>query len=65
MEAEPALCVSHAVERVVNDEAPEFYLTPESAKVIIYRHRRRLKAEKLEIEKRNANLRKALGKLIR
>lgn len=43
MEREPDIPVSHAVERVVHQQAPEFYLTDESARLIIYRHRREMK----------------------
>lgn len=42
MEADPSLCMTHAVNEVVTSPAPEFYLTPKSARVIIYRIRKRI-----------------------
>ena len=39
MEADPSLCMTHAVNETVYEEAPEFYLTDESARSIIYRTR--------------------------
>lgn len=36
---EPCLTVTEATFRAVNSQAPEFYLTPKSARVIIYRIR--------------------------
>lgn len=41
MAADPTLCMTHAVNRTVNEPAPEFYLTAESARSIIYRRRQR------------------------
>lgn len=41
MEREPGLCLTHAVNEVVYEEAPEFYLAPEAARSIIYRLRQR------------------------
>ena len=35
MAADPALCMTHAVNAVIYEEAPEFYLTEEGAKSII------------------------------
>lgn len=37
--SEPDIPLSEAVFRAVNSEAPEFYLTPKSARVMIYRLR--------------------------
>lgn len=48
----PQICLAHAVEEAVQQPAPEFYLTDESARLIIYRHRRRLKAAALLNSKR-------------
>lgn len=39
IDAEPDITLSEAVFRAVNSEAPEFYLTPKSARVMIYRLR--------------------------
>lgn len=58
MQADSTLCVTHAVDAVIYEEAPEFYLTDESARLLIYRHRRRVRESKA----RNNNLRNALGK---
>lgn len=41
MAAEPGLCLTHAVREVIYEPAPKFYITPTSAKTIIYRVRRR------------------------
>lgn len=41
MEEDPSLCMTHAVCEAVCEAAPEFYLTDESARSIIYRFRRR------------------------
>ena len=41
MAADPALLMTHAVNQTVYEPAPEFYLTPESARSIIYRIRQR------------------------
>lgn len=41
MNADPGLCMTHAVNETIYEEAPEFYLTPESARSIIYRMRQR------------------------
>ena len=41
MDSEPGLCMTHAVAAVVHEAAPEFYLTDESARSIIYRIRRK------------------------
>jgi hypothetical protein len=38
---DPGRCVYHLVFEVVNSPAPEFYLTAETAKVLIYAHRRK------------------------
>lgn len=61
MDSDTSLCLTHAVDIIVNEPAPEFYLTAESAKVIIYRHRRRLRAGKAIQSERNKNLANALG----
>lgn len=55
MEADPDLCMTHAVTETIYEEAPEFYLTPESARSIIYRLR--------AARKRNAILASKLKKL--
>lgn len=47
MTADPSLCMTHAVGEAVCEPAPCFYLTDKSAKVIIYRIRRRVAAERL------------------
>lgn len=47
MTADPSLCMTHAVGEAVCEPAPCFYLTDKSAKVIIYRIRRRAAAERL------------------
>lgn len=39
MRREPGITVTEATFRAVNSPAPEFYLTPKSARVIIYRIR--------------------------
>lgn len=39
MHREPGITVTEATFRAVNSPAPEFYLTPKSARVIIYRIR--------------------------
>lgn len=44
MEADPGLCMTHAVDAVVCSPAPESYLTAEGAKAIVNRMRRRLRA---------------------
>lgn len=44
MQADPALCMTHAVDAVVCSPAPESYLTLEGAKAIINRVRRRMRA---------------------
>lgn len=41
MERDPGLCLTHAVNETIYEEAPEFYLTDESARSIIYRMRQR------------------------
>ena len=41
MGLDPGLCLQHAVNEAVYEEAPEFYLTDESARSIIYRMRQR------------------------
>lgn len=41
MEADPSMCMTAAVAETVNEPAPEFYMTPESARSVIYRMRRR------------------------
>lgn len=41
MSENPELCITSAVDQIVNEAAPEFYLTDKSAKIIIYRIRRR------------------------
>lgn len=41
MRLDPDLCLQHAVNEAVYEEAPEFYLTDESARSIIYRMRQR------------------------
>lgn len=61
MEKNPDICLQHAVDSVVCGEAPQFYLTNKSAKVIIYRHRRALREKKKEVERKNAALRGCLG----
>lgn len=43
MEDDPEMLPTHAVERVINGPAPEFYLSDWAARQIIYRHRRRLR----------------------
>lgn len=43
MADDPSLCMTHAVNEVVASPAPEFYLSPKSARVIIYRIRARRK----------------------
>lgn len=47
MEARPGLCMTHAVDEAVNESSPTFYLSDESAKCIIYRTRRRIRAARL------------------
>lgn len=42
----PELCLTHAVGEVILSPAPEFYLSDESARLIIYRHRQLLKLSK-------------------
>lgn len=44
LEENPGIPVAHAVLRVVNSPAPEFYLTPLSARTIIYRFIRNRKS---------------------
>lgn len=44
MEESPGLCMTHAVGEVIFEEAPEFYLTGEAARTIIYRMRQRARA---------------------
>ena len=51
MEADPDLCMTHAVNETVYEPAPEFYLTPESARSIIYRMRQRRKKMKVLVSK--------------
>ena len=51
MQADPSLCMTHAVDIVVNEPAPEFYLTSESARSIIYRMRQRKKKQSINISK--------------
>lgn len=46
MEDNPDLLPTHAVEQVICQPAPEFYLSDWAARQIIYRHRRRLKIAK-------------------
>jgi hypothetical protein len=46
MEADPGLCMTRAVDEVVCEPAPRFYITDKSAKVIIYRIRRRIRLER-------------------
>lgn len=46
MAADPSLCMTHAVDATVCEPAPRFYITDKSAKVIIYRIRRRIAAER-------------------
>lgn len=41
MKNDPNLCLTHAVNQTVYEEAPSFYLTDESARSIIYRIRER------------------------
>lgn len=41
MRRDPSLCLTHAVNEAVYEEAPEFYLTDESARSIIYRMRQK------------------------
>lgn len=43
MDADPNLCLTHAVNATIYETAPEFYLTPESARCIIYRMRSKRK----------------------
>ena len=43
MEENPRLCMTHAVNEVVYQPAPEFYIEPEAARSIIYRYRQRRK----------------------
>lgn len=43
MNDNPKLCMTHAVNETVYEPAPEFYLTSESARSIIYRMRQRKK----------------------
>lgn len=40
MSSNPELCLTHAVNEVVYQEAPEFYMTAESVRTVIYRMRR-------------------------
>lgn len=40
MRENPNLCLTHAVREVIYQAAPQFYLTPKSARTIIYRARR-------------------------
>lgn len=40
MDANPDLCLTHAVRQVIEQPAPKFYLSRKSAKTIIYRIRR-------------------------
>lgn len=47
MNADPTLCMTHAVDEAVCEPAPSFYLTDESARCIIYRIRRRVRAARL------------------
>lgn len=47
MAADPTLCLTHAVNEVVYEEAPEFYMTPGSVRVIVYRIRRRARAMRM------------------
>ena len=44
--AAPGLCMTRAVDEVVCEPAPRFYITDKSAKVIIYRIRRRIRLER-------------------
>lgn len=44
MNEHPELCMTHAVSKVIFQEAPEFYMTPSSARTIIYRMRARARA---------------------
>lgn len=44
MAADPTLCMTHAVDRVVFEEAPEFYMTSESVRTVIYKMRARARA---------------------
>lgn len=41
MAEDPGLCMTHAVGEVIYEEAPEFYLTGEAARTIIYRMRQK------------------------
>lgn len=47
MKGDATLCMTRAVYEVIYEEAPEFYMTPESARSIIYamrRHKRKLQS---------------------
>ena len=44
MTENPGLCLTHAVNDVVYQEAPEFYMTAESVRTVIYRMRRQARA---------------------
>lgn len=46
IENDPDLLPTHAVEQVIMQPAPEFYLSDWAARQIIYRHRRKLKLSK-------------------
>lgn len=48
MEDEPDLRLTQAVDEVVNSPAPEFYLTPRSVRTILYRFRKKQRAERRE-----------------
>ncbi|MDE6006060.1 MAG: hypothetical protein K2G67_00690 [Muribaculaceae bacterium] len=44
MSERPGLCMTHAVGEVILEEAPEFYLSGEAARSIIYRMRQKARA---------------------
>lgn len=46
MAGNPEMCMTHAVNETVYEEAPEFYLQPETARSIIYRFIQKRKAKK-------------------
>lgn len=52
MAADPTMCMTHAVDEAVCEPAPSFYMTDESARCIIYRIRRRIRAARILNSKR-------------
>lgn len=45
MAEDPGLCLTHAVADVIYEPAPEFYMTPESVRSVIYRMRAKRRGE--------------------